>query len=298
MVPYGTRNAYIAAGWTEEVFKGGVVEENPKFIAFADANIKAISVTNWDTDCDSEISYDEAATIYSLENVFSKNTTITSFNELQYYTGLSKIEYGAFEGCTSLTSITIPYSATSIENVAFKDCTDLISIQIPNSVTSIGEGAFEGCTSLKSITIPNSVKNIREWTFYKCYGLTKIAIPNSVTSIECGAFGECTNMKDICVSHEDPNLYGCDSNAFYQVDKSTCVLHVPVGCKEAYATTSPWNEFTNIVEEVLTGIKGVENEVKKADAYYNLQGQRMTEPQRGLNIIRYSNGTSKKVLVK
>ena len=29
-VPRGTRDAYIAAGWTEDIFKGGVVEAEPE----------------------------------------------------------------------------------------------------------------------------------------------------------------------------------------------------------------------------------------------------------------------------
>ena len=36
-------------------------------------------------------------------------------------------------------------------------CTSLTSITIPNNVTIIGSSAFEGCTSLTSITIPDNV---------------------------------------------------------------------------------------------------------------------------------------------
>ena len=73
---------------------------------------------------------------------------------------------------------------------------------------------------------------------------------------------------------------------------------MPIGCKEAYASTFPWNDFENIVEEDLSGIEEMEVKSHGGAAYYNLIGQRVTEPQRGINIIRYSNGTSKKVLVK
>ncbi|MCM1295425.1 MAG: leucine-rich repeat domain-containing protein [Muribaculaceae bacterium] len=55
---------------------------------------------------------------------------------------------GAFHGCTSLTSITIPNSVTSIGNSAFYYCTSLTSITIPNSVTFIDVAAFDDCTSL------------------------------------------------------------------------------------------------------------------------------------------------------
>jgi len=40
------------------------------------------------------------------------------------------------------------YTVTSIGNIAFNGCSSLGSITIPASVTSIGENAFNGCTSL------------------------------------------------------------------------------------------------------------------------------------------------------
>lgn len=50
-----------------------------------------------------------------------------------------------FEGCTGLTSITIPDGVTSIGPYVFKDCSGLTSVTIPDSVTEISPGAFENC---------------------------------------------------------------------------------------------------------------------------------------------------------
>ncbi len=63
----------------------------------------------------------------------------------------------AFQGCTNLTSVNIPDSATIIGDSAFLGCTSLISVTIPDSVTEIGSFTFLGCTSLTSLTIPDSV---------------------------------------------------------------------------------------------------------------------------------------------
>ena len=70
------------------------------------------------------------------------------------------IDENAFEDCTGMTSVTIPYTVTRIGEEAFDECTGLTSISIPNSVTSIEAGAFDGCKSLTSVTIPNSVTSI------------------------------------------------------------------------------------------------------------------------------------------
>ena len=112
---------------------------------------------------------------------------------------VTSIGDGAFGGCESLTSITIPNSVTSIEDMTFYGCKSLTSITIPNSVTSIGEYVFHGCKSLASISIPNSVTSIGDMTFYGCKSLTSITIPNSVTSIGKYAFSGCESLISITI---------------------------------------------------------------------------------------------------
>ena len=105
----------------------------------------------------------------------------------------------AFEGCTSLASVTIPSGVQTIGNRAFASCTSLESVDIPDSVTSIGEKAFSNCTSLASVTIPNGVQVIRNSTFVDCTSLASVTIPNSVTSIEKWAFDGCTSLTSVTI---------------------------------------------------------------------------------------------------
>ncbi len=165
-----------------------------EIIVFADANVKAICVANWDTNGDVELSYAEAAVVTNLENYFRNNTQITSFNELQYFIGLSSINEYAFQNCSGLTSILLPNSVTTIGNSAFYNCSGLTgSLTIPNSVTSIGIETFYGCSGFTgSLTIPNSVTSIGGYAFFGCNGFTgSLTIPNSVTSIGGYAFFGC-----------------------------------------------------------------------------------------------------------
>jgi len=102
-VPVGCTAVYQAAPYWNE-FKE-IVEENGATvidnIAFADATVKALCVSKWDVNGDGELSVNEAAVVRSLGDTFCGNTTITSFNELQYFTGLASL----CEGNTSLRDV-------------------------------------------------------------------------------------------------------------------------------------------------------------------------------------------------
>ena len=111
-------------------------------ISFADENVKAVCVANWDTSGDGELSYAEAEAVKNLGTIFKYNTDITSFDELQHFTGLTFIGGDAFSGCTNLTSILIPNTVTAIGSMAFNYCTSLTNITIPNTVTTIGDQTF------------------------------------------------------------------------------------------------------------------------------------------------------------
>ena len=144
---------------------------------------------------------DSATKGLSIENgnIKGYSGTQTDIVISSYYKGCSVTSIGssAFEGCTGLTSVTIPDSVTSIGSSAFYGCTGLTSITIPGSVTSIGAWSFGGCTGLTSITIPDSVTSIGGRAFSGCTGLTSITIPNSVTSIGNYAFDGCAGLASI-----------------------------------------------------------------------------------------------------
>ena len=172
-----------------------------------------------------------------------------------------------------MTSLNIPSSVTSIGDYAFADCSGLTSLTIPSSVTSIGNYAFLGCSSLTSLTIPSGVTSIGYCAFDSCSGLTSIYVyPENLPELATGIFN------------------GCDAKK--------CTVYVPKGTYDAYKS-SEFGYFEKIVEFDASGIDKVTTSTNaKEVSRYSANGQRLSAPAKGLNIVKYSDGSVKKVVVQ
>ena len=208
---------------------------------------------------------------------------------------VTRIGWSAFEGCSGLTSLVIPSSVTWISGEAFSGCSGLTSLVIPSSVTSIGRSAFSGCSSLTSLTIPSSVTMIGWSAFEGCSGLTSLTIPSSVTSIGNYAFEGCSGLTSIYVYLEKTPKLGTD--IFSGCDAKKCKVYVPTGTYDDY-WLSEFGYFENIEEFDATDIDNVTTASDaKEVSRYSVNGQRLSAPAKGLNIVKYSDGSVKKVVV-
>ena len=201
----------------------------------------------------------------------------------------------AFYGCSGLTSLTIPSSVTRIGWSAFYGCSGLTSLTIPSSVTWISGEAFSGCSGLTSLVIPSSVTSIDRSAFSGCSSLTSLTIPSSVTSIGNYAFEGCSGLTSIYVYLEKTPKLGTD--IFSGCDAKKCKVYVPTGTYDDY-WLSEFGYFENIEEFDATDIDNVTTASDaKEVSRYSVNGQRLSAPAKGLNIVKYSDGSVKKVVV-
>ncbi len=211
------------AGLTSLTIPGGVT--NLSDDAFAGCpNLASVTV-----DADNPV-YDSRDNCNAIIET-SSDTLIIGCKNTVIPSSVTSIGGGAFAGCTTLTSITIPGNVTSLGDFnIFYGCDNLASITvdadnpvydsrdncnavvetstntliagckntvIPESVTVVGSGAFVGCTTLTEITIPGNVTTIGSSAFDNCTGLTDVTISEGVTEIGSYAFIYCSNLASV-----------------------------------------------------------------------------------------------------
>ena len=248
-VPSGSGAAYQAADYWKEFKKIVEISQSSETITFTDANVKALCVQNWDINGDGEISDYEAAAVTDLGEVFKGNTTITSFDELQCFTGLTTINTQAFNDCTNLTSIVIPANVETIDYMAFSGCSNITSIVIPSNVTYIGDDAFRG-TGLTSIDIPDNVTTMKSCCFAGCNNLVSATIGSGVTTYDSSALIDNPSLTSIVVSQEN-QVYDSRNGCNAVIRKSDNVLLT--GCNN---TVIP-NGITGIFTYAFRGCIGL-----------------------------------------
>ena len=248
---------------------------------------------------------------------------------------VTSIGGSAFYGCSGLTSLTLPSSVTSsIGRWVFDGCynlkecnyfidsdletylahthdwgyipvdeikyyhngQELTKLEIPSGVDKIGSYSFYKGVNLTSLTLPSSVTTIGYSAFRGCSGLTSLTLPSSVTSIGDSAFYNCSGLTSIYVSWESP--LPINASIFEYANTKKCILYVPKGTYDDY-WLSNWGIFENIVEYDATGIDHITTSGEaKEISRYAADGQRLEVPAKGLNIVKYSDGSVKKVVVQ
>ena len=218
----------------------------------------------------------------------------THMTYLSLPAGLTSMGSGAFSNCERLESIELPSGLTVLPLEAFSGCKGLKSVVFPSGLTEIGANAFHYCSSLEELDFPSSLTTIGNNAFYYCSSLSSLVIPSSVTSIENNAFFGCTGLTSVYVAWMTP--LSVDASVFNKVDKEKCTLYVPKGTAVEYSKVDVWSSFTNVVEYDVTSISNtiLPAETKELSRY-SLDGRLLSAPAKGVNIVKFSDGSVKKI---
>ena len=196
------------------------------------------------SDCSSLTSIEIPASVETIEATAfsdcSKLATVTfeKGSQLKIIGGgySSSYYYGAFLGCSSLTSIEIPASVETIEATAFKRCSKLTTVTFEKgSQLKIIGGGFDTNVGYRYIYGAFSeLKNLMTVDMSAC---TQVEI------IEECAFYNDPELRLFKVSTETPPT--CENNAFVGINPYS-VLKVPSGCANAYKAATGWKNFASI----------------------------------------------------
>ena len=198
---------------------------------------------------------------------------------------------------TGLTSIVIPDKVTTLSRAIFHSCANLASVKIGKGMTTIAQEMFASCTSLKSVSIPDNVKTIENRAFSST-GAETVYIGKGVTDIERAAFAGCNSLKTVYAAPAKPATV--NDRAFYTLDLSKISLVVPTGSKSAYQSADVWKEFGKITEMDNIETANIQQATEQVTlkGIYDVNGRQLPDLQKGLNIVKMSNGETRKVVVK
>ena len=213
-------------------------------------------------------------------------------------TSLTKIPDYCFRG-TTVKEIKFSPEIKTIGKYAFAECTLLNSPKLPYGLEILEKCAFWRHSYWESFEIPATIVDIGEYAF--CYVQLSDGMPKGPARLSIKNLYVNKATTPYCISEKSlgDNEYDYNINNYTRLIKDTNLI-VPLGCIDEYATTWPWDRFDRscIMARDLSGIKPAKVKTSQPEGVFSLDGRRLAKPQKGLNIIRYKDGTAKKVLMK
>lgn len=194
---------------------------------------------------------------------------------------------------------TPPFSGLGISKVVIGPYVTSIDMRCKDEYNSCyGNGAFKDCKELTEVIFQSSlIKEIPEEAFRGCNSLITIDLGENLEYIGYRSFFGCDQLSTINVhSPNPPTCFGFSSQHYINT-----IVNVPPGSLSLYQNTAPWNNFWNLKEDkrLDTGINNASTTINAEElTRYTVNGKKISAPSKGLNIIRYNDGSVKKVVVQ
>ena len=255
-VPVGTKAAYIAKGWDQFT---SMKEGEPVEAVIAGLRYQVLTT-------------EKTAIVLADE----------SYKELTEVNIPMQVEWGGTK-C----------NVVAISDRAFASCYEITTLTLPPTLKSIGNSAFWNCYRIKELSIPEGCETIGSSAFAYCFWLQKLVLPYTLTSIGDFAFRDISSLVSVISCVKTP--FAISESVFsisswneakqeYDFEDSPATLYIPVGKKSAYIAKG-WDQFAAIVEDDASGIDEITTNQRTDDgAIYNLNGQRVENPTKGVYI--------------
>jgi len=219
---------------------------------------------------------------------------------------------------STITDLVIPasikveekeYQVVSIGYKAFYN-NYFSSITFSEGLKTIGRCSFMFSWKVKeAIVLPNSVESIGPCSFEHCFAKVFV-FGEGIKTIGGAAIKSLPDLKEMYIyARQIPKIEPWDSDFPDESDWYLVKLYVPEELVEEYrqykSTLPNFDEIkdanvlpiTKDYDSFLSSINAVESDPGKA-VYYTFDGRRLKSPTKGINIIRQSDGTTKKIIVK
>ena len=235
--------------------------KNEAYIIFVDPVVEQICATNWGDGVG--ITPSQASQVTSFGSVFRGNTSITSFNEMEYFTGMTSIASHAFDGCTYLTEVTLPPNLTAIASYGFYNCSRLANVSFNGTGNfSVAEYAFRYCSALVSFPTIHISVTTGQYVFYR-HKMTYMEFNNTISSISSRAFISLLaagTPQTIIMRNTTPPSLG--NNQVFMRDNGIGSFYINTGMKiyvpysadqsilNAYKTKTNWTTYANYIFEL------------------------------------------------
>ena len=255
----------------------------------------------------------------------------SSLSGISIPANIKSVEDDAFDGCSSLATLiiendtdTLSLGNSNSKSSLFEDCpldsvyvgthisyntssdysyspfyrnTTLRAVRLGDNVSQVYDNEFYGCTGLKTAIIGENVTEIGNYAFSGCSSIESFLFGKNVKTIGNEAFSDCTALTKLESHSATPPT--CGTEALDDINKWDCTLYVPQNSLTAYQSADQWKEFFFIEAKETTGISQVRsNNANTVVRRYDSSGRLLKRPSAGLNILKMSDGTTKKVLVK
>ena len=284
----------------------------------------SVNIADLESWCKMELANEHSCPLSSAGKMLVRDKETTTIDIPETVTSIAAF---TFYQCSCLKKLNIPGSVTSISSSAFEDCDYLTSANLSEGLQKIGGSAFEGCKRLAKVTIPSTVTEIKVSAFKNCTGMEKVDChAEKAPKLDGSSFDGVWEKAVLRVPYEKEDIYKQTS----PWDKFANITHLPIityvidgvvydkvqvayGSKivppvvaEHEGYEFAWGDYPETMPDediiiegfyVATAINGVKAEGTDADIY-SINGCRTSKLQRGLNIIRQSDGKVRKVLVR